>query len=37
MTLKLTDTRLKKQAPQATDDETHWDSEITGFRRHRRG
>src|SRR5579863_494366 len=31
MALKLTDTWLKKQAPPAAGDETHWDSEITGF------
>jgi hypothetical protein len=37
MAPKLTDTRLKKQAPQATGDETRWDSEITGFRWHSRG
>lgn len=31
MVLKLTDTWLKKRAPPATGDATHWDSEITGF------
>jgi integrase len=31
MALKLTDTWLRKQAPPSTGDETHWDSEITGF------